>query len=176
MVGRVLQCKRTARKSRLNQGSHTVHECRQSSCPRRWSRRGDRPAVQHGTTTVATYAELADRVSRLAGALSNALGLRVGDRVALAMTNCPEYVETLFAIWHAGLVAVPMNAKLHAMEFDFMLENAGARVCFITPDKARHAERRALGQIRPSATRGCWLGKLSPSAERRAPASCRTRS
>lgn len=70
-------------------------------------RAGDRPAVQHGTTTVATYAELADRVSRLAGALSNALGLRVGDRVALAMTNCPEYVETLFAICTQALSRCP---------------------------------------------------------------------
>src|ERR1700720_133661 len=39
------------------------------------------------------------------------------DRVAIAMTNRPEFLEALFAIWHAGLVAVPMNAKLHSDEF-----------------------------------------------------------
>ena len=27
--------------------------------------------------------------------------------------NCPEYVEMLYGIWHAGLAAVPANAKLH---------------------------------------------------------------
>src|SRR5260221_13352530 len=50
------------------------------------------------------------------------------------MKNCPEYYEILFACWHAGLVAVPMNAKLHAKEFAYILENSGAKLCFTTPD------------------------------------------
>ena len=60
--------------------------------------------------------------------------LAAGDRVALAMKNCPEFYEVLFACWHAGLAAVPMNAKLHAREFAYILENSGARMCFVTPD------------------------------------------
>jgi acyl-CoA synthetase (AMP-forming)/AMP-acid ligase II len=32
------------------------------------------------------------------------------------MRNRPEYLEALFAIWHAGLVAVPVNARLHRDE------------------------------------------------------------
>ena len=39
------------------------------------------------------------------------------------MKNCPEYYEVLFACWHAGLTAVPMNAKLHAKEFAYILGN-----------------------------------------------------
>ena len=35
-----------------------------------------------------------------------------------------------------GLCAVPMNAKLHAKEFAFILENSGAKLCFVTPDLA----------------------------------------
>ena len=62
------------------------------------------------------------------------LTLKPGDRVALAMKNCPEYYEILFACWHAGLTAVPMNAKLHAKEFAYILENSGAKACFVTPD------------------------------------------
>jgi len=54
--------------------------------------------------------------------------------VALAMNNSPEYVEILYAVWHAGLTAVPMNAKLHQREFAYILENSGARLCFATPD------------------------------------------
>src|SRR5439155_8608331 len=38
------------------------------------------------------------------------------------------------AVWHAGLTAVPMNAKLHQREFAYILENSGARLCFATPD------------------------------------------
>src|SRR4030095_12499151 len=61
-------------------------------------------------------------------------GLQPGDRVALAMSNSPEYIEVLYAVWHAGLTAVPMNAKLHQREFAYILENSGARLCFATPD------------------------------------------
>ena len=50
------------------------------------------------------------------------------------MKNVPEYIEALFAIWHAGCAAVPINAKLHASEFAYILENTGARVCFVTPN------------------------------------------
>jgi long-chain acyl-CoA synthetase len=62
--------------------------------------------------------------------------LKPGDRVALAMKNCPEFYELLFACWHAGMTAVPMNAKLHAKEFAYILENSGAKVCFVSPDLA----------------------------------------
>jgi acyl-CoA synthetase (AMP-forming)/AMP-acid ligase II len=43
-------------------------------------------------------------------------------------------VEILYALWHAGLTAVPMNAKLHPREFAYILDHAGARLCFTTPD------------------------------------------
>ena len=36
------------------------------------------------------------------------LGLAPGERVAAFMTNCPEYLEVLYGIWWAGLVAVPV--------------------------------------------------------------------
>ena len=39
-------------------------------------------------------------------------------------------VEVLYAIWHAGLAAVPANAKLHGAELGYILEQSGARVCF----------------------------------------------
>ena len=48
------------------------------------------------------------------------------------MSNSPEYIEVLYAVWHAGLTAVPMNAKLHQREFAYILENSGARLCFAT--------------------------------------------
>jgi acyl-CoA synthetase (AMP-forming)/AMP-acid ligase II len=40
----------------------------------------------------------------------------------------------MFACWHAGLVAVPMNAKLHPKELAYIVENSGAKLCFVTPD------------------------------------------
>jgi acyl-CoA synthetase (AMP-forming)/AMP-acid ligase II len=60
------------------------------------------------------------------------------------MKNCPEFYEVLFACWHAGLTAVPMNAKLHPKEFAYILEDSGAKACFATPD-LESALPQALG-------------------------------
>ncbi|MBK7017387.1 MAG: AMP-binding protein [Sulfuritalea sp.] len=92
----------------------------------------ERPALAVGTRVVASYAEFAERVARLAGGL--AARLAPGDRVGLVMKNCPAYAEAMFACWHAGLVAVPINAKLHPKELDYILGHSGCRLCFATPD------------------------------------------
>lgn len=94
----------------------------------------DNPAVSRGEKVWASYAQLMRRVAAMAGAFRERLGLVPGDRVALAMTNCPQYLEVRYAAWYAGLAAVPMNAKLHPREFAYMLSDSGARVCFATPD------------------------------------------
>ena len=96
----------------------------------------DRPALARGERIICDYRTLAGRVAVLAANLRGRLGLAPGDRVALVMKNCPEYAELMFACWHAGLVAVPVNAKLAAAEFQYILDHGGARVCFTTPELA----------------------------------------
>jgi long-chain acyl-CoA synthetase len=91
------------------------------------------PAAASGTRVVATYGQLAGRAARLAGALRDRLKLEPGNRVAIAAKNSHHYIELLFGIWHAGLAAVPANAKLHSAELGFILEHSGARVCFASP-------------------------------------------
>ncbi|MGF1609306.1 MAG: long-chain fatty acid--CoA ligase [Kiloniellales bacterium] len=91
------------------------------------------PAVALGPAVLASYGQLAARVAALAGGLRGRFGLAPGERIGLAMSNCPQYLEVLYGCWHAGLVAVPMNAKLHPAELAFMLENSGARLCFASP-------------------------------------------
>ena len=86
-----------------------------------------RAAVFVGERRWATYGELTKRAARLAGGLRTRLGLEPGDRVAIVMKNCPEYIAALYGIWWAGLVAVPVNAKLHAKEVDFIVADSGAR-------------------------------------------------
>jgi len=94
----------------------------------------ERPALALGKRPVRTYREMASRVSRLSSGFIHKLGLKKGDRLALGVKNCPEFYEVLFACWHAGLTAVPMNAKLHAKEFAYILGNSGAKACFVSPD------------------------------------------
>ena len=92
------------------------------------------PAVSLGDQLVWRYAGLQERAARLAGGLRAIDGMVAGDRIAMAMKNCPAYIELMWAAWHAGLCIVPMNAKLHPKEFAFILENCGVRCCFTTSD------------------------------------------
>lgn len=94
---------------------------------------GARPAISRGHVLHANYADLANRTARLAAGLCGR-DLAKGDRVGIAMTNSPEYLEILFAIWHAGLCAVPLNAKLHPREIAYALTHSDARMCFISDD------------------------------------------
>src|SRR4051794_15890200 len=104
---------------------------------------GGLPALAEGTRVGRTYAEFAERAARLAGALRGQFGLQPGERVAIAAKNSPDYVALMFGIWHAGLAAVPANAKLHGLELAYILEHSGARVCFasagIDDEVAPHA-------------------------------------
>ncbi len=106
---------------------------------------GDRPAVGLGDRVYSDYCSLAHRAARLAGALQGQLGLNAGDRVAIVAKNSPAYLETLYAVWHAGLAAVPANAKLHGAELGYILEQSGARACFVSEgldvDIAPHAPK-----------------------------------
>src|SRR5690349_18293445 len=96
----------------------------------------DVTALARGEQAYLSYREFWRKVSVMSTHLRARFGLERGDRVAFAMTNCVESLEVMYAIWHAGLCAVPMNAKLHAREFAFILQNSGARLCFVTEDLA----------------------------------------
>ena len=96
----------------------------------------ERPALLVGAKCVLTYAALAARVARMAGYLRQNLGLAPGDRVAIYMGNSPEYLESLFGVLWAGLVVVPVNAKLHPREVAWIVANAQARLVCVSPELA----------------------------------------
>jgi long-chain acyl-CoA synthetase len=99
----------------------------------RWPRL---PAVAVGRAVRHDYETLARRTAGLAGGL-RATGLAAGDRIVVLSRNHPSYIEALFACWWAGLIAVPVNAKLHPKELDFVLADSGARFAFV--DDTWHA-------------------------------------
>ena len=92
-----------------------------------------RTAVSVGHRPFADYRTLGARTRAMAGAL-RARGLGPGDCVALALSNCPQFFECLFGIWHAGMVAVPINAKLHRSEFAYIFDHSRAGLCIATPE------------------------------------------
>lgn len=70
-----------------------------------------------------TYAEMADRVARLAGLL-NGMGLKRGDRIAILSHNDGNVFELLYACAMVGMIMVPLNwrlstPELHAIVDDF---------------------------------------------------------
>ena len=90
------------------------------------------------------YAALAGRVARLASRAARRVSvLRPATASRSSPTNTPEYLEALYAIWHAGCVGVPVNAKLHPAELNYILDHSGARVCFASSDLATAIEAHA---------------------------------
>ena len=87
------------------------------------------PAIYSGCDVWMVYRDLADRVARLANWLADQ-GISPGDRVAIVLPNCLAYLEVLYAIFHSGAIAVPVNFKLHSKELAYILNDSRTRVCF----------------------------------------------
>ena len=94
----------------------------------------DRPAlVFRGATT--TWAGLRQRIRALAGALARG-GVGQGDRVAVLMSNRPEFIEAVLAANLLGAIAVPVNFRLSADEVAFILGDSGAVALAVDADLA----------------------------------------
>jgi long-chain acyl-CoA synthetase len=106
--------------------------------------RPDGPALADGERVHATWATFACRSAAAAAGLRDDFELSPGDRVAILMRNRPEYLEALFAVWHAGLVAVPVNARLHREEIAYILQDSGAAVVVVDPEHADDVASRAV--------------------------------
>lgn len=88
-----------------------------------------RPALAAGVDAPLSYAQFAQRVNALAHRLRHDWQLQPGDRVCIAMKNCAQYAEALWACWSAQLCVVPVNSKLHPKEVQYILEDSQSRVC-----------------------------------------------
>lgn len=80
-----------------------------------------------------TWSEFEDQANRYANALI-ARGIRRGDRVALLMMNCLEWLPIYFGILKAGAMAAPLNFRFTAEEIEKCIEAAGARALFYGPE------------------------------------------
>lgn len=77
-----------------------------------------------------SFAALADRAARLAGAFARQ-GIAAGDRIALLAHNSDRYVESLLAAWWLGAVACPLNTRWSTAEIAYALDDCGARLLVV---------------------------------------------
>src|ERR1051325_1366471 len=90
---------------------------------------------------VTTYTALADQVDRLAKELAT-IGLREGDRIAIALPNGLEVIATFLAASTVG-TAAPLNPAYTVDEFKFYLEDTHARALIVPSGGAQEARTAA---------------------------------
>src|SRR5207249_6299031 len=86
----------------------------------------DREAVVDGDLRL-TYAEFFERCDRWSAALQR-LGVKAGDRVAYIAPNTHAQLESFYAVPQIGAVLVPINYRLSAEEFAYIITHSGATV------------------------------------------------
>jgi fatty-acyl-CoA synthase len=95
--------------------------------------------------TSVTWAQLHERIGLVGAALAGR-GIRAGDRIAIMMTNRPEFLETMFAANALGAIVVPVNFRLAADEIAYILTDSGASLLVV---------EEALAAVAASALAGC---------------------
>lgn len=92
--------------------------------------RGGKVAIECGDRRV-TYAEVAENVNRFANALRR-LGVQPEQRVALILLDSPAFAYSFFGAIKAGAVPVPLNTLWRSRDYQFALNDSGARVLVIS--------------------------------------------
>jgi acyl-CoA synthetase (AMP-forming)/AMP-acid ligase II len=97
-----------------------------------------------------TYHELGKAVDNFAGGLKS-LGVRKGDRVALYMQSCPQFVISYFGILQAGGIAVSLNPMFKHPELEYELNDSGAGTLValdvLYPEIQKVGNRKELNHI-----------------------------
>src|SRR5215472_16427963 len=84
--------------------------------------RGSVPAI-YFADTIITYAQLADEVMKIAGALRQH-GVKPGDGVLIRLLNRPHFITTFLAVLRIGAVALPTAPLLRHREIGAIIQNA----------------------------------------------------
>jgi long-chain acyl-CoA synthetase len=82
-----------------------------------------------------TFADVRRTSLALAAELSSGLGVRQGDRVAIAMRNYPEFVMSFWGAALLGAIVVPLNSWWTGPELAYALADAGVQVAFLDEER-----------------------------------------
>src|SRR6478672_11057469 len=92
----------------------------------------NREAVVDGELRL-TYAQFFERCDRWSAVLQ-AMGVRKGDRVAYIAPNTHAHLEAYYAVPQIGAVLVPINYRLTADDFAYIISHSGAKVVCVAPE------------------------------------------
>lgn len=108
----------------------------------------ERPAIVYGDYEL-NYREANARINQLANALRS-LEIKKGSNVAILLHNCPEFIETLFACFKAGIGTVPINFRLHPKECAFIIDNSEAAAVVLGEDfrDSLYALRKEMPRVK----------------------------
>jgi fatty-acyl-CoA synthase len=107
--------------------------------------------------SVLTFSAVRREAERLAGFLSQACGVRRGDRVAIYLQNSPQFIIAYYAILRADAMVVPINPMNLTREVSHIVGDSGANVLFVAQDQ--------LSRVVPLVGRGVDRGG-EPGLER----------
>jgi fatty-acyl-CoA synthase len=93
---------------------------------------GEREAVVDGMLRL-TYTQFFERCDRWSSALQS-MGIEKGDRVAYIAPNTHSHLEAYYAVPQVGAVLVPINYRLIADDFAYLISHSGARIVCAHPD------------------------------------------
>lgn len=102
-----------------------------------------------------SYRDLDESSKQLALSLIDQ-GFQPGDRIAIHWSNSIEAVQIFFAVFKAGLIAVPVNLRLKSPEIAWILEHSKPVLCFSEPALAPIGSRPVQAvQLREVFSRNC---------------------
>jgi len=120
----------------------------------RWSELHPQKTAVRFEGEAISYLELHRRVDQTACWLQE-LGMEKGDRVAVMLKNCPEFLEIYLACARIGAIFVPVNFRLASPELEHILKNARPRLFLFGNDQASTVKKRSLYTSRPPLLLGC---------------------
>ena len=102
---------------------------------------------EHGDTTAVvfedqrwSFAELAANATAIANALIADHGVKKGDKIVLAMRNCPEWLAAFLGVIATGAVVVPLNGWWTGEEMAFGLKDSGAKIAIAGERQSQRLE------------------------------------
>jgi fatty-acyl-CoA synthase len=115
---------------------------------RRWSELHPHKTAVIFEENRISYLQLYEKVNKVSCWLQS-LGIEKGDRVAVMLSNCPEFIELFLACSTLGALFVPVNFRLAAPELDYTLTNSCPRLFVFGDELAETVLGLNLNQRRP---------------------------